>query len=403
MREKLLGFILIITFITFPNQSNAEFISNPKVSINLFEKLELSTVKISSVPGEELLIIPEGMESFSVKSERKITINTTKDGIEVKVPDFQTCSTGSVIFRSEEANLIMINGGALNERFYSGDLTVSRGKNGLRLILSTAVENFINQILISEFSDIDNTHAVKAFSIVSRTFTFFNIGRHKENGFDFCDLTHCQVFKGWNTTKVSEINDLKSKINKALSGTRGLVLSYDGRLIEGYYTACCGGYTATPEMIWGGESIYPFRQTHSPFCKNSRYYRWEKEMDINRFIKIFGLKKESLKVSTSKPSEKGGYINKIYLSDADQSLMLDVSEFRRKVAEEFGWNTVLSHAFKIELKNNRIIVTGRGFGHGIGLCQHCIENMGRLGYNWKNIIDFFYPGAKTVKIDYLKR
>ena len=81
--------------------------------------------------------------------------------------------------------------------------------------------------------------------------------RHASEGFDFCDTTHCQLYRG-----EQDLTDARSArtVFDAVAATAGEFLSYEGLPIEGHYSAVCGGISVTPSMVWGGSERYPYKQ-----------------------------------------------------------------------------------------------------------------------------------------------
>src|SRR5262249_39824268 len=109
--------------------------------------------------------------------------------------------------------------------------------------------------------------------IVVRTFMLFHLGRHSDEGFDFCDTTHCQVYRGE--------QDLADRVaapavEAAVASTAPQILTYEGELVEGYYTAACGGMSAPPSMVWGGNSKYPYTRIACRWCHKFRFNRWQR-------------------------------------------------------------------------------------------------------------------------------
>lgn len=369
------------------------------IKFKLFKLLQPISLKISATENGVLEIHPSGSPSFVIKNKETLSISIITEGLEIVGPDNNTLRCKTLGITPSDENLMMIRCPKINERLYEGLLNISNKDNKLDIILSTDLESAVEQILMSEMEHIKYKNALVAFSIVIRTYLSFNRGRHISEGYDFCDTTHCQVFKGWNSSSFESTKKKRDDIHRILKDTRNLVIKYNGKIIEAYYTACCGGYTATPEMIWGGDNYsYPYRQTQCPFCNSSPYYRWTREVLKKEFASFFGLDEFSLEISTITASELGGYVKSVIIKDKNNRFEFSSMDFRQEMARRFGWGIVLSHAFEVECQQEKIIFKGKGFGHGIGFCQHAAIAMDLLGYHWNRIIDFFFPLVAVEKI-----
>jgi len=364
----------------------------------MYSNMRLKQITLSTPVNSSFTVEMKDGESFRVNAKQVLTVRSVTDGLEVTLSENRIYYTRTLTVSPSRFSNIRLSAGSSPPRLYAGRLSIRKEEGVLKVVLYARLEEILNQILVSEISDISRKRALKALSIIIRNYLYFHLGRHKEGSFDFCDTTHCQAFKGWNTNSAESADKIREEVLRLLSGSRGVVMIHEGKIIEGYYTACCGGHTSTPEFIWGGETVFPYRQTDSPFCRKSPYHRWERAVDKETFAKLFGLDADTLQVKTSKPSNPGGYLNSITWNDSNKSEKMSITRFRTKVGKNIGWNRVLSHSFTVRLTEKEIIFNGRGFGHGIGLCMHSSLEMDRLGYSWKNILDFFYPSVKLVKI-----
>src|SRR5439155_8518228 len=88
----------------------------------------------------------------------------------------------------------------------------------------------------------------KAMAVLVRTYATKNRRRHSESGFDLCDLTHCQVYKG--TASVTP------QVAAAVAATKGQILTWEGKPAEIFFSASCGGHTAEAGSVWGTKIPY---------------------------------------------------------------------------------------------------------------------------------------------------
>ncbi len=398
MNTKRMIHTVILTLLLSTNVISAKTIRNPKLHIGLFKTVKTGELNVQPLTDKTVILKSPDGNSYQIQKNKTLRINIVTEGLEFSIEGKPEVLTRTLTLENPPDGIIRLEIPDSPPLLATGSLRVSNKNGNLDIILSENLETILDQILVSELDELTHPRAMIALSIVIRTYLYFHIGRHNNEHFDFCDTTHCQVFKGWNSKTLAQCLKKRTEVQKLISGTRHVVMTSDGKLIEGFYTACCGGWTATPQMIWGGKTVYNYRQTNSPFCAKSPYYRWTRKIERKKFADLFKMNPETLKVETPDPSPKGGYVKEIVISDGSNSKKMSVTEFRTIVGKNIGWNRVLSHSFTASPEKTEIVFNGKGFGHGIGFCVHSALEMDRLGYHWKNIIDFFYQLVTLIKL-----
>lgn len=283
------------------------------------------------------------------------------------------------------------------KRAVRGELLIDTGPGGrgpLRIVLTTDREAAVSSVVAAETGQ-RKTEALKALAVVVRTFMFAHPGRHSSEGYDFCDTTHCQFYRG--EQALSDLGASK-EIEEAVEATKGEVLSFKGRTVEAYYTASCGGMTVTPSMLWGGNTSYPYQRISCRWCKGSRFDKWERSAGIAKILdalsEFLGSRiSPSADLATGRDPESG-FVRFVTITDGTARTKLTADAFRRAVGLKLGWNTVLSPTFAIERHGLRFIFRGRGFGSQIGLCEAGALAQAAAGRSYRDILPFYYPGAE---------
>ncbi len=165
---------------------------------------------------------------------------------------------------------------------YDGVFAFKRYDNGttdgVSLINVLSLESYIAGVLPYETSNSWPMETQKAFAITVRSYTLTQLGKHDAYGFDICNTTHCQVYKG-----AGRVNE---KVMEAVSDTKGKVISYDGKIITAYYSSSMGGVTVSAKDAWGSKTEYPYlAAVETP---------WEKYMTHNNGFWITEISPESL-------------------------------------------------------------------------------------------------------------
>jgi len=285
------------------------------------------------------------------------------------------------------------------KRAVRGEVFVSPGDGDLggqlKIVLATDRESVVASVVAAELRGERAAEAIKALAVVVRSFMLAHPGRHGEAGFDFCDTTHCQLYRGEQDLSVEAASPV---IATAVAGTAGEIMSFAGRPVESYYTASCGGLSATPEMVWGGKTDgYVHRRVSCRWCHRQRYFRWQRSADAQAIVSaLAGYLGERLTDSTSIIIDKdpsSWFVRTVTLRDGTIERVLSADAFRRAIGLKLGWNTVLSPSFALERRGARIVFRGRGFGSQIGLCLAGAVAQAAKGRSHREILSFYFPGV----------
>ena len=303
------------------------------------------------------------------------TINATADTIKVLIlnEDFQKIPKKDekiVKLGSKEGDLL------LDGSHYTGNIEVWIGDSGLYIITELSLEEYVKGVVMSEVGPNWEMEALKAQAVISRTYALF---KKKTNGGSLFHLTSSalhQVFKG---------NNFDVRAAYAVEETSGEILTFNRNLIEPFYHSTCGGRTETPEDVFGRS--YPYLRSVESNCDISPLWIWEKKIpfyEIERSLNISGIKEISAKSFTSTDRVK-----ELALVSNSGVFTIKATDLRKAL----GWSRLPSTNFTIAKDGDSIIFQGRGYGHGVGLCQWCALKMAREGKNYKEILSFFYPGT----------
>ncbi|MCR5481507.1 MAG: SpoIID/LytB domain-containing protein [Clostridia bacterium] len=132
---------------------------------------------------------------------------------------------------------------------YRGGVTfLKNSSGGLNIINHVSLDDYVRGVLGAELGGSAPLEALKAQAVAARSYAVCNKGKHSSQGFDVCNSTHCQVYKGFTAES--------KNTNTASEETAGEVLYYDGSPVEGLYSKNCGGYTQNVEDVWGTKLGY---------------------------------------------------------------------------------------------------------------------------------------------------
>ncbi|MBI4801155.1 MAG: SpoIID/LytB domain-containing protein [Elusimicrobia bacterium] len=272
----------------------------------------------------------------------------------------------------------------LNGRFYKGELFIKTAADEkLEVIEQLSVEDYLYGVLGVEMSPDWPLEALKAQAIASRTYALKNINPKKD--YDLTDGAEMQVYNG-----ASLVN---SKIIKAVNSTRGSVLAYKGKLITAFFHACCGGHTASAGAAWSGDSIKPLAGIRDPFCSNSPHYRWNFYVaagDLLAFIQKNGSTALKIKGARIHKKDRSGRTRAFRFATDAGSVTVAASALRRHFGASDIRSTFITRVARLR---GGYEFKGKGWGHGVGMCQDGARQMALNGKNYKRILKHYYPGV----------
>jgi stage II sporulation protein D len=368
-----------------------------QIRIGLFTlfKPEMLEVRVASSDGASLAV--QGVAgALSIKHGDSILIRLSSGQLHIKLHGGRTLIATEARIEPAGSRALQLTLPGKISRAVRGELMVGTSADGrgpLRIVLNTGREAAVASVVAAESSRRE-MEALKALAVVVRTFMLAHPGRHSSEGFDFCDTTHCQFYRGEQDLSAFAASDA---VERAVTATRGEFISYEGRAVEGYYTSACGGLTVTPSMLWGGSSNYPYRRVQCHWCRGSRFDRWERSAEATRVLDSLsdftGARLSTSAELSTDHDRRSGFVQSVTIVDGASRSTLTADAFRRAIGLKLGWNTVLSATFTLERRGQRFIFRGRGFGSQIGLCEEGAIAQAAVGRTYREILSFYYPGT----------
>jgi stage II sporulation protein D len=268
-----------------------------------------------------------------------------------------------------------------------------------KVLLEMDLEEYLVGVVAAEMPASFHPEALRAQAVAARTYTLKKTleggGCNSVPGAHICtDHTHCQAWVP--DEKISghqgEVPNIQ-RIRAAVSSTAGLVMTYNGTLIDAVYHSTCGGHTAAAQHVWVGSAPY-LEGAECGFCEHSPWYMTTKEVTFSRFRQAFS-EKEALPVLTSQgvpriqvqEESSTGRIKTLQVGEKSYSAW----QFRQKLDLPSSWLTYSFHGEAIRFQL-------QGYGHGVGLCQYGADGMGKAGWTFDQILMRYYQGIKVEQI-----
>lgn len=284
------------------------------------------------------------------------------------------------------------------------DATVSIYNADTDKVYSLPLEEYVLRVTAAEMPASFAEEALKAQSVAARTYTarkMASLGGKPcgRGGADVCtDSTCCQAYRTREelSEKWGSSADMYfDKLSGAVSATRGVILTYNGKPIEALFHSSSGGMTEDAANVFGGAAPYlksvssPGEEGFSRYSATVSFTRKQFANAVNAAIKGADISKNKLEEQVKILSKsESGRVTRLQLG----SKTVTGRELRRAL----GLN---STAFTIEISPERVVVSTRGYGHGVGMSQYGAEAMAQHGADYKEILLHYYTGAEIETID----
>ena len=230
-------------------------------------------------------------------------------------------------------------------------------------------------------------------AIVSRTYAVANRRRHAHEGFDLCATTHCQVYRPASRWPA----ELERLAVDAARATSGAVITHAGRPINAVFHADCGGHTSAAATAWRGASPPYLQGLPDGYCVRDGAPPWRAEITLSdlrgalnrRDATRIGRRLDALEVMEL---DAAGRAVEVMLRGA-RTLAVRGEQLRSAINAGLGEHVIRSTRFTVRRSGRALLFEGRGFGHGVGLCQTGTMARARSGHAPLDIIAHYYAGT----------
>jgi stage II sporulation protein D len=294
----------------------------------------------------------------------------------------------------------------VNGKLYRGNFKVIVGKDSFDVINHVPIEAYLKGVVGAEMPDYWEPEALMAQAIAARTYALYYKRRFGvKRDWDVSTTQATQVYKGVaveSATVRNAVNKTEGKVlvTKLADGTRGIFPTY--------YSSTCGGHTEDSVSAYGGASYEALSGVKCPYCKKiakTSFFYWPMaEFDfksagqkiMDRYPKLKKLER-IVKIEPHKVSDYGR-INSFMLTGKNgktgflrgEDLRLTLSRGNGKIKSTFC--NVMTINGKLRF------YAGKGYGHGIGMCQCGAQGMARTGKSETKILSYYYPSSSIEKL-----
>lgn len=231
-------------------------------------------------------------------------------------------------------------------------------------------------------------------AIAARSYAAANLGRHRRQGFDLCDSTHCQVL---DLRRLSAA-PWRDVARAATARTVGIILTYRGHAAQTLFHADCGGETSAADEVWAGAPVPYLRGRPDALPGGARHQTWRLEVAASQIADAVArdggpsIGRGRFRIEIPE-RDRAGRAGRVALTGS-RTVTLRGTEFRSALSGALGPLSLRSTRFTVEERGGRFVFEGQGFGHGVGLCQTGAIARARAGQSPREILAFYYPGTE---------
>ncbi|MFA5306905.1 MAG: SpoIID/LytB domain-containing protein [Candidatus Babeliales bacterium] len=290
----------------------------------------------------------------------------------------------------------------LGSRTYQGSLIlrVDRATKTLLTVNKLPLEDYVYSVVRCEGIPSWPQGMQKIQAIISRTYAVFLMqqARLKNPRYRFYDIKNTNLHQVYNGTH--NYTHLRQAVNE----TEGLILTYKNRIALAMFDICCGG--SVPALMRNRDKSKPYlcRKEKCTFCSAGPAHRWKEDLHVDSFLKRLKnnprlaqrLKNFKGSISAIKVTDcdKAGIVHKVKIYDKHKTpFMLTGVDIRGSMIAD-----IKSLNFVVKKVRDRIVFTGKGYGHQCGACQWGCKWMVENGWSTKGILSFYYPGTKLSRL-----
>ncbi len=282
---------------------------------------------------------------------------------------------------------------------WRGKLVLVAAGVKVRVINEVAVESYLVGVVGREMGAGFSPEALAAQAIAARTYALWMMRRRRNRQFHLTRRPNTQAYGGVEAESPS--------VRQAVRATSGLVLTYKGKIFPAFYHAICGGMTSSAAFVFGSPVYGTTPDGDGPldggvictFCDETappHRLHWTLLLTQNDAVNLL-----------EKAGHRVGQVNDIIPTDSDSAqrhrtvifrtdkgdIKMSTATLRRLLSYRLH-----SSLFSVRKKGKDFVITGRGWGHGVGLCQWGAEGMARLTYSCAQILQTYYPNSKLKRL-----
>ena len=372
----ILTLIFVFNFTAFSQASSVE-----NVRIRLFSNKNIEQVMFIPSFGSYFLETEQG-DKLKLSKTTKLIVKDLDGQLEIKIND-------TIYKKAKKINLtpsglksffqIKPLNPQITERRYEDGLEITSKNKSLFIINVVKTDNYIAGVVQSEtWGATTNIDFFKVQAICCRNYLMNNLEKHAEEGYNLCDGVHCQAYK----TRAN-----KKEVTEGAYKSKGeVIVDSQGNIIETLFHSNSGGETVNAKDVWGKDVPY-LVSVEDSFSVGGKHYQWEKYIKLKDWLNYFRNKGLNIK---DKEIEDA-----LLTFSQESGRKTDIMGISLKtIREDFD---LKSTYFNVQKWGGEVKLTGKGYGHGVGMSQEGAIKMCEEGYEYWEVIEHYFKGVKVIK------
>jgi stage II sporulation protein D len=277
----------------------------------------------------------------------------------------------------------------VNGRRYRGWVEIRKKRNGLLLVINELdLESYLYGVVASEIPHDWEFEALKAQAVAARTYALYQKRTAGNRSYHILATVNSQVYRG--------VDGERPRAVRAVRNTQGIIIVYEGRVIPAFYHSNCGGQTEDAAELWGID--LPYLKGVDCDCQVIvQDELWEKRIStatVARALSRLGYRLGTISDVNVAKITPAGRVQRVAVRSEEKTTLVPGDTFRTAL----GHMVIPSVFFEMEILGDDIVFSGRGRGHGVGLCQWGAKEMAQKGHDFTSILSRYYPGTSLARI-----
>ncbi|MEC4893570.1 MAG: SpoIID/LytB domain-containing protein [Oscillatoria sp. PMC 1051.18] len=269
----------------------------------------------------------------------------------------------------------------IGDRWYRGAVHLVRNGNKLLAIDRVDLEEYLYSVVGAEAIPTWHLEALKAQAVAARTYALYKRAESKSNLYDLDTTTATQVYKG--------LESEYSSTHQAVNATAGEILTYNGQIILAVFHSSSGGHTENVEDIWSNP--LPYLRGVLDYDQGAPVYQWTKSFSASELGEKLGGVGTVKAIAAERTTPRGRVVTMKVVGDRATKI-LSGSEIRQALG-------LRSTLFTVSSNGSNFQISGRGFGHGVGLSQWGAKNLAQQGLGYQQILSHYYQNTILAKLN----
>ncbi|ACH39445.1 cell division protein, SpoIID family, putative [Citrifermentans bemidjiense Bem] len=331
--------------------------------------------------------LSKGVDSVRIDGSGVLLTDGRGEPLDLEMPlEVKRSFSGVSVNGKSVDRLIAVAPGRLsvNGKGYRAVVEVSPAQKGLLVVNDLPLEEYLVGLINCEISSAWPMEAVKAQAVIARSYAVYQMQARRGAPYQLESSVMDQVYEG------ADVED--SRAARGVEETAGQVLTYEGKTIQAFYHSNCAGHTENSKNVWG-MSIPYLQGVACLYCGESNPIKWELKLPLKKVesaLRAAGYQVAGIRECRVRGRNDSGRVQDVLVDSSRSKVAVPGVAFRKAL----GYGAVKSTNFELRQSGDELLVVGSGSGHGVGLCQWGAKGRAIEGFDYREILSYYYPGVK---------